>query len=95
MTETRATLCATDRYIMFKGQRPVFTTNEKEALVAWLWGRDLRDHYTVLDYEKAYGVDNPDLDTWIQRFEENGNVEPERPSRVPLSWPLPAAYLCL
>jgi hypothetical protein len=70
MGDAQATLCMTDRYILLQGQRPVFTTNDVQALIPWLWGRDLRDHYTVLDYEKAYPVDNPDLCAWMQCLEE-------------------------
>jgi hypothetical protein len=66
----RAPRGETDRYVVLKGTLPVFTTNDVQALLPWLWGRDLRDTYIVLDYEKAYAVDNPDLWAWMQCLEE-------------------------
>jgi hypothetical protein len=70
VAEAQARLCKTDRYVILKGKCPVFTTANVQALIPWLWGRDLRDHYTVLDYEKAYPVDKPDLCAWMQQLEE-------------------------
>jgi hypothetical protein len=74
MAEGRAPRWATNRYIIFRRRRPVFATNDVQALVVWLWGRDLRDHYTVFDYDTAYPVDNPNLYEWMQRLEETPDV---------------------
>lgn len=62
-------LCPTDRYILLRGGLPVFTTSDLQDLVPWLWGRQLRRNYVVLDYERPFPVDNPDLLEWIKALE--------------------------
>lgn len=61
----------TDRYVILRRGQPVFTTQDVNDLVPWLWGRDLKDGYTVLDYEHPYPVDNPDLLAWVQPLKES------------------------
>ena len=42
--------------------------NDAEDLVAYLWGRDTRERYVVLDYEIPYPVDTPNLTAWYARL---------------------------
>jgi hypothetical protein len=58
------------RYIVLRRGLPVFTTETCTNLVAYLWGRDIKDRYVVLDYEHPYPVDTPDLLAWIRPLEE-------------------------
>jgi hypothetical protein len=74
MGKRGATLVATDRYVVLRRGQPVFTTQNVQTLVLWLWGRDIRNTYMVLDYEKAYPVDNPDLCVWMERLEDTCDV---------------------
>jgi hypothetical protein len=57
-----------DRYVMHRCGVPVWTTNDRNYIVAWLWGRDIRDQYVLYDYERPYNVDTPDLLRWFQRL---------------------------
>ena len=63
-------LCPTDRYVVLRRGTPVYTTQDCEALIAYFWGRDIKDQYVVLDYECPCPVDNPDLLAWIQPLRE-------------------------
>jgi len=58
-------LCPTHRYIILRRGLPVFTTDDCDVLLAYLWGRDLQEQYVVLDYEQPYPVDTPNLVEWI------------------------------
>jgi hypothetical protein len=60
------TLCPTDRYVVLRRGIPVYTTNECYRLIAYLWGLDIKDRYVVLDYERPYPVDTPDLCAWVE-----------------------------
>ena len=61
-------LCPTNRYIVLRQGEPVLTSDDCDALVAYLWGRHIRDGYVVLDYEIPYPVDTPDLTAFIARL---------------------------
>jgi len=59
-------LSPTDRYIVHRNGTPVYSTNELQDLVIFLWGRQVRFKYVVYDYERPYPFDNPDILAWIK-----------------------------
>lgn len=63
-------LCPKDRYMITRGGRPVFTTNDIRLIVPFLWGSDIKKGYVVFDWEHPYRVDNSDLLEWIKPLEE-------------------------
>ena len=62
-------LCPTHRYVVLRRGVPVFTTDDHELLLAYLWGQDILDRYVVLDYEQPYPVDTPNLLEWMALLE--------------------------
>lgn len=58
------------RYVILRRGRPVHGTNTCASVIAYLWGRDIRNHYVVLDYGRPYPWDNPDLLAWIVPLQE-------------------------
>ena len=68
--EGRCPMCPTDRYLILRRGQPVWTTHDVLGVVAYLWGRHLRDRYVVLDYERPYPVDTADLVAWSQCLED-------------------------
>ncbi len=58
------------RYIVLRRGLPVFTTETCTDLVVYLWGRSLTEGYVVLDYERPYPVDTPDVLAFIRPLEE-------------------------
>jgi hypothetical protein len=78
----------TDRFTVLWRGRPVFTTNERMRLVAFLWGCDTQDAYVVLDGERPYPVDDPNLLAWMERIPDeeqrmsndvSADLDPHRP----------------
>jgi hypothetical protein len=61
---------AQHRYVILRRGVPVFTTDACTDLVTYLWGRDIKERYVVLDYERPYPVDTPDLLAWVSALEE-------------------------
>jgi hypothetical protein len=67
-------LCPTHRYIILCEAKPVYTTDDAEDLLTYLWGCQLQSithalwRYTVLDYEVPYDVDTNDLCAWLARL---------------------------
>jgi hypothetical protein len=57
------------RYVILRRGVPVFTTDECALLVPYLWGRDIKERYVVLDFERPYPVDTTDLTTWMLPLE--------------------------
>jgi hypothetical protein len=58
------------RYVVLRRGMPVFTTDDCRDLIPYLWGRNIKDRYVVLDYERPYPVDTPDLLAWLRALEE-------------------------
>jgi hypothetical protein len=61
-------LSPTDRYLIVRRGVPVFTTNDRDQLLPFLWGRDITHRYVVFDYETPYPVDTTNLTAWLDRL---------------------------
>ena len=69
-------LCPTDRYVVLYRGKPVYTTACVQALILYLWGRQIGAtprgpyDYTVLDYEVPHVVDTANICAWLARLED-------------------------
>jgi hypothetical protein len=52
------------RFIVYRGTQPLCAYHTLPEVVAFLWGKCLGEGYLVLDYERPYEVDQPDLTAW-------------------------------
>lgn len=52
------------RFVITRQGIPCHTDTDLTGVVAYLWGRDLRQRYVVYDEERSVPVDTPDLLEW-------------------------------
>lgn len=64
------------RFLIYRGIHLLACCEDITTVIAFLWGRDLRAGYLVLDYERPVPVDEPDLTAWAARCFPN-DVEGE------------------
>lgn len=72
--QVRGALSPRHRYVILCAGEPVYSTDQAEDLLTYLWGKIARAHadapwrYTVLDYEVPYVVDTGDLCAFLARL---------------------------